>query len=87
MRFTFSDMVVHSGIMKFRFPSTQGGCIYIDIDIVNIDIPLLLWLRELHQHKLLVYYILNTFENKDQLWTTSLHDMYGHLFRTFDRSE
>lgn len=69
--------------MKFRFPCPTGGSLYIDIDIVDVNVPLLLGLRELRKHQLLVvlvYYLENTMSNHKLNWKVRLEDLHGHLY-------
>ena len=81
LRFKFGNTVSSSlGIMKFRFPCPDGGSIDIDIDIIDLDVPLLLGLRELRSHRILVNYLNNTLQNQKFGWTTKLSDKFGHLY-------
>ena len=81
MKFKFGDEVTDSlGIMKFRFPCPNGGSLDIDMDVINLDVPLLLGLRELRSHRLLVNYLDNTLQSKNLGWTSKLEDKYGHLY-------
>ena len=61
LKFKFGNTVTDSmGIMKFRCPAPDGGSIDLDMDVIDLDIPLLLGLRELRDHQLLVDYLDNT---------------------------
>lgn len=81
LNFKFGDMVTRSlGKMKFRFPCSNGGSLDMDIDIVDLDVPLLLGLRELRCHRLRLDYLSNTLENKQLRWRVNLQDKYGHLY-------
>ena len=46
LNFKFGNNVTPSlGIMKFRFPCPDGGSLDMDMDIIDIDVPLLVGLR------------------------------------------
>lgn len=48
INFNFGNVVSLSrGVMRFRLPCPDCGSLEMDIDIVDLDIPLLLGLREL----------------------------------------
>ena len=81
MNFKFGNTVTPSlGVMKFRFPCPNGGSLDIDMDIIDLDVPLLLGLRELREHRLLVDYLSNALESKRLGWTAKLVDKHGHLY-------
>ena len=50
------------------------------MDVIDLDIPLLLGLRELRDHQLLVDYLDNTLLNRRLGWKTRLTDKFGHLY-------
>ena len=75
LSFKFGNKITPSlGIMKFRFPSPDGGSTDIDMDVIKLDVPLLLGLRELREHRLLVEYLTNTLNNQRYGWKTKLRD-------------
>lgn len=84
LSFKFGNVITPSlGIMKFRFPCPTGGSLDIDINVVDLDVPLLLELRELRQHQLLVDYLNNTMKtdvfNGPCLYATCMDTFFGNL--------
>ena len=79
MKFKFGN-TQSLGIMKFRFPCPHGGSIDVEMDFIDLDIPLLLGLRELRTQRLLVDFLSNTLSCKHQGWSTRLCEKYGHLY-------
>lgn len=88
MSFKFGDFITPSkGLLKFRLPCPDGVSLDMDIDVVDLDVPLLLGLRELRHHKILVDYLSNTMENRYLGWKVKLNDKFGHLYWDLSQSE
>ena len=81
MKFKFGNAKSTSiCITKFRFPRPDGGSLDMDIDVIDLDVPLLLGLRELISHRLLVDYLNNSINTQRFNWKTRLTDKHGHLY-------
>ena len=86
--FKFGNTVTSSlGIVTFRFPCPYGGSIDMYMGVTNLDVPLLLCLRELRSHLVLVDYLKNTLHSRLYGWTTKLEDKFGHLYWNLLTSE
>ena len=81
MKLKFGNTINPSqGTMKFRFPCPSGCSIDVYIYVVDLDVPLLLDLRELWRYKLLIDYLTNSIESKDLGWKVRLRYKFGHIY-------
>ena len=85
MRFKFGNHITPSlGFMKVRLPCPGASFIQIEIDVVDLDVPMLLGLRELRQNQLLVDYLDKKIINKKIDWKMDLRDKHGHMYWSWD---
>lgn len=79
MRFKFGK-TVSIGLVSFGFSCPNCGNLGLDIDVVDLDVLLLLGLREIRSHRLFVEFSNNPVESNQLGWNAPIHDKNDHLF-------
>lgn len=84
-RFKFGDRAALSiGSILVRLPIDEHSHINIDIDVVDMDIPLIIGLDVLRRHKILVDYLTNTIKFCERNVQQPIKNMRGHVFYVWD---
>ena len=76
---------VYKRQIQVRIPTpNQSGNVSVTMDVVYLDVPMLLRLRERRASSLLVDYLDNRLICKNDNWSVPLHDKKGHLYWSTD---
>lgn len=63
-----------------RVPSPTHGFIEFDIEIVELDLPMLVGLRKLREKQILNNITTNVLRHEDLGWSDAIKEKHGHLF-------
>ena len=69
-----------SGKMKIKIPTPKGKYMFVDFDIVNADVPMLIGLDVLDNEKMYANNVTNELVNVKNDWVMNLTRKFGHLF-------
>lgn len=75
-----SQKRVSVGKAKFRVPYAEGRHMHMELDVVDIDIPLLIGLDMLDKFKLVVDNVDNILRCKEPRWSVTIVRKFGHLY-------
>ena len=81
MTFKFGDTVHKSlGLLTFHIAVPKISVIRTTVNVVNADVPLLLGLDWLDEHKLVIDNVQNRLISSQRKWSVALHRKFGHLY-------
>ena len=81
MMFKFGEGIHASlGTIEVRIPAQITGFVCLSIDFFDLDVPILIGLRELRREGLLAGYIENKITQNDIKWIDTMYEKRGHIF-------
>lgn len=88
VQFKFGDHIAPGiGKIRIKIPITSGTHLHLEIDVVDLDIPLILGLDVLRNDKLLVNYIDNTIYFCNHAVRRPIVHKLGHVFLEWNEQE
>ena len=86
--FRFGDGVFNSlGTIHIRIPTPDGSFLFLDIDVVQANVPMLVGLDILDRYYLVPDNVENLLVNKKANWKMPITRKFGHLYLEWDFSE